>query len=131
MKVATIIDITDKQIQDLLEYGFNNSDWFSCSANDIRTESERFNGELNVQKQILLGGNCNIYDINNANIKIGCINITKIHKALQSMAIGENLNGDKNPVLKEYFFRFINNDSDMVIDKTILQIAIMNDMIKS
>lgn len=130
MKIAMIIDLTDEQIYDLICTGFNGAcgEWLTCNANDIRKEAERLGGELNVPKQIMKTGICNIYGKDKPYEKIGFISLPKIHNALQAMALGEDLNGKKFPILKKRFLDIMDNNYDSITANIVFQIAVMGEV---
>jgi hypothetical protein len=127
----TTVQVNQERILDILQSGLEGGCdyWLSVNASDIIKEAEKYNGERNVQKQIMLGGNVNIYELEDPDNKLGILNLINIVRALQAMAKGEDLKGNKIGTLKGYFDDFINENDDAITADVIIQIAVMGEIV--
>lgn len=119
------------RLSDLLTSAFEGGcgDWMSIRADDIRTNSLKVGGELNIEKQILLGTALPIYDAENPETKLGELSMLKIVTALQAMAEGKDLNGKENEHLKWHFNNFITENDDAETADVVVQIATMGSIV--
>jgi hypothetical protein len=131
LQFKTVVEVPLQRILDILcsvfEDGYNS--WILVKAADIADEADKLNGEFDGIKQIILGGNVTVYDLEEPNTKLGILNLVNIVKALQSMAYGEDLKGNKNEVLKTHFDNFVNENDDAETADVIAQIAVMGEVV--
>ena len=127
----TEVQIDLQMIQNLLDNSRSPlyCSWMQYLSTDIQSEATRFNGELNVVKLLMLGGTLPVYDKEEAELtKLGEINVLNIIRALQAMALGEDLKGKKYDTLKNHFKDFVNGNDDAITVDVIIQIAVMGEV---
>ena len=133
LKFNQPVEITQERIHDILtsavEGGCNY--WLTVNADEVRAEAEKFDGETNIQNQIMLGGTLNCYDAENAEDydKLGELTLVKIIEALIAMSCGEDLKFNKNEHLKTHFNNFITENDDCETADVIIQIACMGEIV--
>jgi hypothetical protein len=125
------VEVEAIRLSDLLTSAFEGGcgGWMSIRADDIRTNSLKVGGELNIEKQILLGTALPIYDAENPETKLGELSMLKIVAALQAMAEGKDLNGGENEHLKKHFNDFIIENDDAETADVVIQIATMGSIV--
>ena len=129
---TTTIEIKRERIDDLLtsalEGGCNY--WLALHADDIHKEGDKLNGELCIERQLMLGGTLHCYDRETGD-KLGEFTIVKLVGALQAMAKGEDLDGKKNDHLKWHFNNFATENDDAETADVAFQIATMGSIVFS
>lgn len=131
LKFKQEVEIKQERIHDLLVSAFEGgcNYWLTIRADDIRKESEKVNGELNVENQIMLGATLHCYDKEEPENKLGEITLVKIIKALIAMSCGEDRKLKKNEHLKTHFNNFITENDDAETADVVIQIAVMGEIV--
>lgn len=121
---------TMQDVDDLLVSAFEGgcNYWLRVRPASIKAESKKYGGEMDARKQILLGGTLECFDIETGD-KLGDLTLLKILAALQAMANGEDLKGEKNDHLTEHFNDFSSDNADAVTADVVVQIAIMGSIV--
>ncbi len=125
------IEIASERIHDLLTTGLEGGCdyWLATDHELIKQESKKFEGELNIQNQIMQGGTLHCFDAEEPDAKLGELNVFKVVSALQAMADGKDLKGKKNDHLKWHFKNFIEENDDCETADVVIQIAVMGEIV--
>jgi len=123
--------VENKRFEDILTSAFEGgcNYWLSLNSTDIAKEAESLDGELNIEKQLLKGGNLNCYDNLNPDEKLGVLSLVRIRAALQAMARGKDLKDKENYQLKKHFDNFVEENDDAETADVIIQIAVMGEIV--